>query len=84
MQECLGINKALQNIQYELVNNTSELTEMKKHIKKNNKNLKEVENDPTYSEEEIEAHKAHQTKIFKRKLQRSNKPKKRFLIKMHL
>ena len=50
-QEFLWINKALQTIQSEVVNNTSKLTEINECIKKENKKLKEVEDDPTYSEE---------------------------------
>ena len=46
MQEFLWINKALQSIQGELVNDTSKLTEIDKRIKMNSKKLEEVENDP--------------------------------------
>ena len=52
MREFLGIDKALQSIQGELLNNTSKLTEINKSIKKDNKKLQEVENDPTYSDEQ--------------------------------
>ena len=52
MREFLGIDKALQNIQGELLNNTSKLTEINKRIKKDTKKLEEVENDPTYSDEQ--------------------------------
>ena len=45
--EFLGIDKALQSIQGELLNNTSKLTEINKHIKRDTKKLEEVENDPT-------------------------------------
>ena len=41
MREFLGIDKALQSIQGELVNNTSKLTEIDKHIKKDTKKLEE-------------------------------------------
>ena len=44
-------NKALQSIQSELLNNTSKLTEINKHIKRETKKLEEVENDSTYSDE---------------------------------
>ena len=37
MQELSGINKALQSIQSELLNNTSTLTEINKRIKKDTK-----------------------------------------------
>ena len=48
MQEFLGIDKAIQSIQGELLSNTSKLTEINnKHIKRDTKKLEEVENDPT-------------------------------------
>ena len=50
MPEFLGINKAIQSIQEELLNNTSKLTEVNKSIKGDTKKLEEVENDPTYSD----------------------------------
>ena len=52
MREFLGIDKALQSIQGELLNNTSKLTEINKSIKRDTKKLQEVENDPTYSNEQ--------------------------------
>ena len=52
MQESSGINKALQSMQAELLNNTSKLTEINKRIKRDTKKLEEVENDPTYSDEQ--------------------------------
>ena len=52
MREFLGIDKALQSIQGELLNNTSKLTEINKSIKRDTKKLEEVENDPTYSDEQ--------------------------------
>ena len=52
MREFLGIDKALQSIQGELLNNTSKLTEINKRIKRDTKKLEEVENDPTYSDEQ--------------------------------
>ena len=39
-------------MQGEVLNNTSKLTEINKHIKRDTKRLKEVENDPTYSDEQ--------------------------------
>ena len=51
MREFVGIDKALQSIQGELLNNTSKLTETNKRIKRDTKKLEEVENDPTYSDE---------------------------------
>ena len=52
MREFFGIDKALQNIQAEHLNNTSKLTEINKSIKRNTKKLEEVKNDPTYSDEQ--------------------------------
>ena len=57
MREFLGINKALQNIQGELLNNTSKLTEIDKRIKRNTKKLEQVENDPTYTDEQRQLYK---------------------------
>ena len=45
MREFLGIDKALQSIQGELVNNTSKLTEINKRIQRDTKKLEEVENE---------------------------------------
>ena len=50
MPEFLGIDKAVQSIQEELLNNTSKLTEINKSIKRDTKKLEEVENDRTYSD----------------------------------
>ena len=52
MREFLGTDKALQSIQGELLNNISKLTEINKRIKRDTKKLEEVENDPTYSDEQ--------------------------------
>ena len=51
MREFIGIDKALQTIHGELVNITLNLTEINERIKRDSKKLKEVEDDPTYSEE---------------------------------
>ena len=51
-REFLAIDKALQSIQGELLNNTSKLTEINKRIKRDTKKLEEVENDPTYTDEQ--------------------------------
>ena len=56
MREYLGIDKVLQSIQGELLNNTSELTEVNKSIKRDTKKLQEVENDPTYSDAQKRLH----------------------------
>ena len=52
MREFLGIDKALQSIQGEVLNNTSKLTEIDKRIQRDTKKLEEVENDPSYSDEQ--------------------------------
>ena len=52
MAEFLGMDKALQRKKDELLNHTSKLIEINEHIKKEYQKLKEVENDPTYSEEQ--------------------------------
>ena len=52
MLEFLGIGKAFQSIQSELLNNTSELTEINKSIERDTKKLKEVGNDSTYTNEQ--------------------------------
>ena len=57
MQEFLGIDKALQSIQGELLNNASKLTEIYKRIKRDTRKLQEVENDPTYSDEQRQLYK---------------------------
>ena len=57
MREILGIDKALQTIEDELVNNTTKLIEINEPIKRDGKKLKEVDNDPTYSEEQRQLYK---------------------------
>ena len=57
MREFLGIGKALQSIQGELLNDTSKLTEINKRIKRDTKKLEEVENDPTHSDEQRQLYK---------------------------
>ena len=52
MREFLGIDKALQGIQGEFLNNMSKLTEIDKRIKRDIKKLQQVENDRTYSDEQ--------------------------------
>ena len=52
MGESLGIDKALQSIQGELLNNTSKVTEIDKRIKRDTKKLEEVENDLGYTNEQ--------------------------------
>ena len=50
MWEFLGTDKALQSISGQLVINTSKFREIDNWVKKDSKKLKEVEDDPTYSE----------------------------------
>ena len=50
MREFFGIDKVLQSIQGEFLNNISKLTETDKRIKRDTKKLEEVENDPTYTD----------------------------------
>ena len=52
MREFLGIDRALQSIQDELLNNTSKLKGIDERIERDTKKLKEVEDDPTYSHEQ--------------------------------
>ena len=52
MRKFLGIDKDLQSIQGELLNNTSKLTEIDKHIKRDTKKLQKVEYYPTYTDEQ--------------------------------
>ena len=52
MREFVGIDKALQSIQVEVLNNTSKLSEIDKRIKRDTKKLEEVKNDPTYTDEQ--------------------------------
>ena len=52
MRESLGIDKALQSIQGELLNNTSKLTEINKRIKRDTKKLEEIETDSTFADEQ--------------------------------
>ena len=68
MREFLGIDKALQRMQGELLNNTLKLTEIDKRIKRDTKKLEEVENDPTYSDE--------QRKLYRDRLDDLNTTKK--------
>ena len=46
------IDKALQSIKGELLNNTSKLTEIDKRIQRDTKRLEEVENNPGYTNEQ--------------------------------
>ena len=52
IREFLRIHKALQSIHGELLNNTSKLTQVNKRIKRDTKELEEVENDHTYADEQ--------------------------------
>ena len=52
MREFLGIDKALQSMQAELLNNTSKLKGIDERIKRDTRTLEEVEKDPTYTDEQ--------------------------------
>ena len=53
----LGIDRALQSIQGELLNNTSKLTEINKRIERDTKKLEEVKNDPSYTDQQRQLYK---------------------------
>ena len=57
MREFFGIDKVLQSIQGEILNNMSKLTETDKCIKRDTKKLEQVENDPTYTDEQRQLYK---------------------------
>ena len=50
--EFLGVDRVLQSIRGELLNNTSKLTEINKSIQRDIKTLEDVESDPTYTDEQ--------------------------------
>ena len=52
MREFLRTDSVLQDIQDELLNNTSKLTEIDKRIKRDTKNLEEAENGSSYTDEQ--------------------------------
>ena len=54
MREFVGIDKALQSIQGEVLNNTSKLSEIDKRIKRDTKKLEEVKNDTSYTDEQMQ------------------------------
>ena len=97
MQEFLVIDKALQSIHGELLNNTSKLTEIDKRIQRDTKKLKEVENDSSYADEQRQLYKDRLDNLntekqarleilsqrSSNKLQGLNKLLKKFLIKIH-
>ena len=57
MREFLVIDKALQSIQGELLNNTTKLMGISRCIKRDTKKLQEVQNDPTYTNEQRQLYK---------------------------
>ena len=57
MREFLGIDRSLQSIQGEVVNNISKLTEIDKYMKKDSNILNKVEHDLTYCEEQRQLYK---------------------------
>ena len=52
MREMLGLDKALQRVQGELANNLGKLTSIKEHIEREEQKLKDIETDPSFSEEQ--------------------------------
>ena len=52
MREILGLDKALQRINGEMKNNVAKLAEIDKQIVKERDKLKEMENDPIYTDEQ--------------------------------
>lgn len=52
MREFLGIDKVLQSIQGELISNTSKLKKMNECVEGDSKNIEEVEDDPTLTQEQ--------------------------------
>ena len=52
MREMLGLDKALQRISGELKKNLAKLSELDNHIRKENRKLKQVENDPFTTDEQ--------------------------------
>ena len=69
MLEFLGIDKAPQSIEGELLNNTSKLTEINKRIKRDTKKLEEVENDPTYTDEQRQLYRDRRDNVIPRNRQ---------------
>ena len=54
MRQFLGIIKAFQSIPGELLNNTSKLIEVNKRIKRDTKNLEEVQHNSSFTDEQRE------------------------------
>ena len=52
MREMLGLDKALQRVQGELANNLGKLTSIKEHIEREQQKLKDIKNDPSYTDEQ--------------------------------
>ena len=52
MREMLGLDKALQRVQGELANNLGKLTSIKEHIEREEQKLRDVKNDPSYTDEQ--------------------------------
>ena len=51
MQEFLGIDKALRRVQGEILNNAAKLSELDKQLAHDQGKLKEINDNPSYSEE---------------------------------
>ena len=52
MREMLGLDKALQRVEGELANNLRKLTSIKEHIEREQQKLRDVKNDPSYTDEQ--------------------------------
>ena len=52
MREMLGLDKALQRVQGELANNIGKLTLLEEHIEREEQKLKDIKNDPSYTNEQ--------------------------------
>ena len=52
MREMLGLDKALQRVQGELANNLGKLTLIDEHVEREEQKLKDIKNDPSYTNEQ--------------------------------
>ena len=52
MREMLGLDKALQRVQGELANNLGKLTLINEHVEREEQKLKDIKNDPSYTNEQ--------------------------------
>ena len=52
MRDMLGLDKTLQRVQCELANNLGKLTSINEHVEHEEQKLKDIKNDPSYSNEQ--------------------------------